>query len=191
MRPLMLAACFFLPCVAATTARATLVITVRQEGGDVVARGAGSVNTAGLTPGPGSGWTQPAVGGPWSLQVGSGLIDTYTGLSGPGTVGPFDGARLTPLRTGDPFGVQLDRNRLFVPRDYVSGANLSGTATVANATIASLGLTEGIYLYTWGSGLNADSLTIDISAVPESGAFVLTLLPATVALVLRHRSRSN
>jgi hypothetical protein len=47
-----------------------------------------------------------------------------------------------------------------VPRDYVSGAPLgTSTATFANATFMSLGLTPGAYVWRWGSGPTADTFT--------------------------------
>jgi hypothetical protein len=36
-------------------------------------------------------------------------------------------------------------------------------ATWANTTIAGLGLTPGTYTYSWGSGVTADSLVVEIN----------------------------
>jgi hypothetical protein len=52
--------------------------------------------------------------------------------------------------------------QLILPQGYVSGTALSGTATWANQTLASLGLTPGQYVYTWGANATADSLTINL-----------------------------
>ena len=43
-----------------------------------------------------------------------------------------------------------------------SGAPLSETSTYLKASLASLGLTPGAYVYNWGSGDHADSFTIDV-----------------------------
>jgi hypothetical protein len=52
--------------------------------------------------------------------------------------------------------------------------------TSNNATFASLGLTDGTYVWTLGSGADADSLTVDIdgitSAVPEPSAWAVLIL---------------
>lgn len=57
----------------------------------------------------------------------------------------------------------------------MSGAPLSGSSTFANQTLASLGVTPGSYVWTWGSGANADSPTLNIiaPAVPEPSSLVL------------------
>ena len=52
---------------------------------------------------------------------------------------------------------------LYVPSGYVSNTNISGTATYANTTIASAGLTPGTYTWSWGSGANASSLVMTIN----------------------------
>jgi hypothetical protein len=45
-----------------------------------------------------------------------------------------------------------------------------------NSTFASLGLNPGIYTWTWGTGVHADSFTINIGgliSVPEPSSLVL------------------
>jgi MYXO-CTERM domain-containing protein len=67
---------------------------------------------------------------------------------------------------------------VFVPAGYVSGGLLSGTATFAGQTLASLGATLGTYTWTWGSGATADSMTLKVgtvTAVPEPSAYALAL----------------
>jgi hypothetical protein len=62
--------------------------------------------------------------------------------------------------SGDTFGIQngsLGKD-IVLPLGYTSGSPLSGTATFANKTISSMGLTPGTYLYDWGS----DSITLEI-----------------------------
>jgi hypothetical protein len=72
-----------------------------------------------------------------------------------------------------------------VPYLYVSGTPLgTSTATWSNTTINGLGLTPGSYVWTWGTGANADTFTIDIAAgrvgspppVPEPATWAMILL---------------
>jgi hypothetical protein len=62
-----------------------------------------------------------------------------------------------------------------VPSGYVSGTSLSDTSTYDGATFASLGVTPGVYKWTWGSGTNADSFKLDIVAVPEPSTWIMML----------------
>jgi hypothetical protein len=68
-------------------------------------------------------------------------------------------------------GVLGDYERVVVPFGYVSGSALSETATWNDQTISSMGLTPGTYTWTWGSGIDADSLTLNIA--PEPGSLLL------------------
>jgi hypothetical protein len=73
---------------------------------------------------------------------------------------------------------------MHVPSGYTSGSSLSDSDTFDSTTISALGLTPGTYTYTWGSGGNADSLTVDIQgAAPEPGTVCL-LSVGVLALAL-------
>jgi hypothetical protein len=75
-----------------------------------------------------------------------------------------------------------------VPTGYVSGAALSNTSTYDNATFASLGVTPGAYVWTWGSGAHIDSFTLVIGAPEPSGVLLLALpLGFVVMLAACHR----
>ena len=56
------------------------------------------------------------------------------------------------------------RPLLIVPRGYVSGTFLSDSATYSGKTFATLGVTPGTYVWTWGTGANQN--------------FTLKILPA-------------
>jgi PEP-CTERM motif len=71
---------------------------------------------------------------------------------------------------------------------YTSGTSLSGTDTFDSTSLALLGLTDGTYTYTWGTGNHADSLTINIGAVPEPSTWAMMILGfAAVSFVAYHR----
>ena len=61
---------------------------------------------------------------------------------------------------------------LFVPSGYLSGNPLSGTSTYNNATFASLGVTPGTYVWTWGAGGANQNFTLIIgpAGVPDAGS---------------------
>ena len=66
---------------------------------------------------------------------------------------------------------------LGVPHGYVSGATLSDSMTFNNATFASLGVTPGTYVWTWGTGLENQNFTLVIggAGVPDGGSTVSLL----------------
>lgn len=190
----------------APPAQAAYTIKIEQVGSDVMATGAGSINFTALAP-------------PFGDEVDTSLIaasdgaviigpttptdDTYySGVAGPaiafGSGGEFFpnsgdgpivglGAQAVPPNTGI----------VAVPQGYVSGAYLgTSTATWSGATLVSLGLTPGTYVWSWGSGATADTFTIDIAAgsfrtpppIPEPATWAMMLLGlAGLALVRARR----
>ena len=67
--------------------------------------------------------------------------------------------------------------QLSVPDGYVSGAALLSSATWNNATFASLGVTPGTYVWSWGTGLPNQNFTLIIggAGVPDGGSTVSLL----------------
>jgi hypothetical protein len=62
----------------------------------------------------------------------------------------------------------------------------TSTGTWNSATFASLGLTPGTYVWTWGSGIHADSFTLQIgptNGVPETGSTIALMLGAVGTLI--------
>ena len=167
-------------------------VTMEQVGSNVVANGSGAINLTGLTFAGGA-----AIGG-GGIQASAGQIITgspgsaraYTGLNGPtsfGSGGLFDAS----TSSGDLFGrfpTQFG-GPLFVPEDYVSGTALSNSMTFDNATIASLGVTPGTYIWSWGTGLPNQNFTLVIggAGVPDGGSTVSLLGFALFGVAALHR----
>jgi hypothetical protein len=180
----------------APAARAGVVVTISESGGNVVASGGGSLDLKDLTFESSPPYTSPILHptfgdvrlGP--SQNAGGLESSYTGISGPMSFGT---GGQSPQGTPSGSSVELDGfgGAISVPSSYVSGTPLTTGATWTNQTFASLGLTPGTYVWTWGTGSDADSYTLQIGAVPEPSSAVLAVL-GTVAVIAaygwsRHR----
>ncbi len=89
----------------------------------------------------------------------------FSSILGPSSIGSGAITHSASFGTGNIFGAFS--TGVIVPSGYVSKSSLSGTSTYTGQTFATLGLTQGSYTWTWGSGPTADSLTVNIGAVPE------------------------
>jgi len=76
-----------------------------------------------------------------------------------------------------------------VPEGYVSGIALSNSMTFDNATIASLGVTPGTYVWSWGTGLPNQNFTLIIGGfgVPDGGSTVSLLSCGLLGLAALRR----
>ena len=185
---LFLIACLLAAC--ALPARATVIVNANEIGGDVVFAGGGTFNLTDLTSFGGSSINagiDPSIPQAFfGANPGTNLpIDLYGNIVSPGPFGP-GGAAFPTLGSGDRFGV--NPFRLIVPAGYTSGSMLNASNTYTGATFASLGVTPGTYIWSWGSGVNADSFTLNIvgtsNGVPESGSTALSMLLGLGALAL-------
>jgi PEP-CTERM motif len=158
-------------------ARANYIVTFSQAGSDVDAIGGGVIDLAGLTFVT-SGSTVPQVAPTFATEAAgtSGPVDEYSGVSGPFSFGPGVFTDAT-TGAGDLVGVQVLRGSpgfIVVPAGYASGAALSDTATYANQSFTSLGLTPGVYVYNFGSGTDAGTFTVRVGVpVPEPSSLAL------------------
>lgn len=162
-------------------AHAAVVVTALEVGNDVVFTGGGTLNIDGLnsdgvfTPDPANITLTSVYGPQFALGGPQAEVDVY----GIGEITPpadFGTSNFTGTGTGDHFGVASlvpAPMGLVVPLGYTSNAPLSGELTFANEDFASLGLIPGTYVWSWGTGQNADTVTLDI-VVPE---------PASLAMV--------
>lgn len=177
------------------SAQATYIATLDQVGADVVGTGSGSIDFTDLTfinslpngfPNVEASIGQLRLGSPFST------VSQYSGISGPTSFGSGSiffadsgSGNLVGVAGGAPGG-----GRITVPTGYIPGTPLGiSTATWNNDTFASLGLTPGTYTWTWGTGIHADSFTLNIgqstptNGVPESGNTALLMLGAIGALI--------
>lgn len=163
----------------APRAEAAFIVTMQEVGADVVMTGSGSINLAGLTF---SGLFLTSGGiAPTDAQLSVGpasLVnsDLWRGaIAGPSNFG-FGGGTASDNGTGDRIFIVPNLFELLVPAGYVSGDPLAATATFLNDSFATLGVTPGTYVWTWGEGETLDSFTLNIVAsapVPEPGTLAL------------------
>jgi hypothetical protein len=155
------------------SAQASYIVTLEQVGSNVVATGSGSIdltdltfqanftssNGAQISPDANVGYIET---GPTTAEP----INGYRGFTGPFSFGTAAGTRANS-GSGNTVAIEaFDNTIIEVPQGYVSGNPLSDSATYDNETIAKLGATPGTYVWTWGSGADADSFTLQIGAVP-------------------------
>ncbi|MBC2601612.1 PEP-CTERM sorting domain-containing protein [Puniceicoccus vermicola] len=167
-----------------------IVITIQNDGSDVLATGSGSANTAGLSgfanaiaaPGIDSSLARVFIGSSFAS------IDRYDlPVGGPTAIGSV-GPAYPNSGGGQVFGVLGGSNYLILPSGYSSGDSLSGFSRFTNTSINDLGLSSGNYTWNWGSGANADSLTISVVPEPSAYAALAGLLTLGIA-VCRRRVR--
>jgi len=165
-------------------AGASVIIDIKQVGSNVVATGSGTLNLTDLILDGSignSGAMRPSepgiIEGPPSSST---ILWFYLGITGPSSFGSGGGI-FASSGSGDTFGLSVNiSGALVVPEHYVSGSSLAGTDTYSGQTFSSLGLTPGKYTWTWGTGVNADSLTVDV--VPEPCTLTLAGIAAASGL---------
>jgi hypothetical protein len=169
-------------------AKAHFVFTISQVGDDVRVIGSGSIDLGGFSflgedhAGPDT--LGPAAGelsaGEWRLGPTEASVGLYQGFPS----GPFGSGAATQdvaETSGDYVGFG-GSGLLLVPGGYVSGAHLSNSTTFADVTLASLGLSAGQTVYTFGSGD-----TVTVSVVPEPATSALIALGGISLFALRRR----
>jgi VPDSG-CTERM motif len=171
-------------------------MTLQQVGSNVVANGSGAFNLSGLT-GAGNVPTQSGVRasiGFIGIHPVGGLLPSYIGFTGPTSFGSSGDLFLADVSNGNSVAISGLKGILVVPVGYVSGNPLSNTMTFNNATLASLGVTPGTYVWTWGTGLPNQNFTLVIGAlgvpVPDGGSTVSLLGCALLGLAALRRKLS-
>jgi len=171
------------------------MVTLEQVGSNVVATGSGPINLTGLT------FLRPNLNTGAGIWANMGLIatgpmraevDLYNGFTGPTS---FGRGNLFNANTGsgDAVGIAGRGVLLGVPQGYVSGAALSDSMTFNNATFASLGVRQGTFVWSWGTGLPNQNFTLIIGSgvpTPDGGTTVFLLSFALFGLATLRRKLS-
>lgn len=171
-------------------AQAAFIATMKEVAGGVIMTGAGSIKLDGLTPlGPdrNTGLILPKFSVVSFAPPTGGDTDSYIGINPPPPFGPGD-ATLASSLIGKII-VFDTTSHFFVERGYASGDPLAATETFDGATFASLGVTPGTYVWTWGAGDTADTFTLQI--VPEPATALLLGLPVGAIMLSRRRLRAS
>ena len=161
------------------------VVTVEQDGANVLATGSGEFSLAGLTFDFDT-YNSDDLNGPapypyifLGTPVNGEPVYTFpANINEPSSFGTVSYIQASS-GSGDPAGIDggnsITNDSLQVPPSYQAGTLLDGSLTLDDSTIASLGLIPGTYVWTWGSATD-QSFTLDIVAT--------TPLPATILLFM-------
>jgi len=166
-------------------AQAGYMVTLQQVGSNVVATGSGALDLTGLSfliAASDSPLIDPSLRQILTGTAPFAFADTYFGsVTAPTN---FGAGLLTSASSGSGDIVGFVGNHLHVPGGYVSGHALADSSTYNSATFSSLGVTPGIYEWTWGTGAN-QNFTLDAiaPAVPDSGSTFGLLSLSVVALL--------
>lgn len=180
-------------------AEAVLTYNIFESGSDVVVSTSGSLNTAAasvLGAFPATGVQNNLNRSAGRVWTGFGSPSTFYGISGPtflqGAGGTF--AQSVPtLLNGTWTALAANFQQFAIANSYTSGSSFSSTATFANRTLASFGLTTlGIGGNTWSllgaGGASVDTIQVNIGApAPVPGP--LPLLGAAAAFGWSRRLR--
>lgn len=171
-----------------TNANAALTITIQESGADVVATASGSLDVSGLgNPSPNNYTGALAYTSPnqWLYAVGRSVTPTPADVynvtwNTAQQLYPSAVSNLATSNSGPAVGVawaSTAGQNLAVPPGYTSGTPITSSSTWSGATLASLSLTPGTYLFDYGT----DTVTFRILASSPAGA---TPIPAVSTLSL-------
>ncbi|WP_269540768.1 PEP-CTERM sorting domain-containing protein [Cerasicoccus fimbriatus] len=198
MKKLLPFLCF---CIFSLPSHALLLFTLQENGPDVELTVSGSLTSlSGLSS---AGVSAPIVG---LVNPNTVIIQTGTNLTGElflPTVGSITGdlnfgagtLLNANLNDGGSAIVGLDltlglgAGALILPSGYSAGTPVTGGGTFTGQSLASMGVTPGVYSWTWtGAG---DSVQLNaVSAIPEPGTYIAALgMLGLVGFVWMRRKR--
>jgi hypothetical protein len=167
--------------VLAGPAQAGYVVTLTQQGSDVVATGSGPIDVTGLTLAhgfvvpelnPDDGFISFGGSGLTEADIYISNVATGTFITGSASFGSGGGQNGAGNSSGDSVGIFGLVPELLLPAGYVSDGPLSDTATFGG-TLDQLGVTRGRYEWTWGSGANQN---FTLLALPEPSTWAMMTL---------------
>lgn len=190
------AATFAVPLFSMSSPADALTITAAENAGDVIFSGSGSLNLSALTltftNGYSIPWAAPAESSFLLGPINGAAYDAYEAISFPADFGPgaLPGGMVASDGSGDLFGpLPYFGDELWVPTGYQSGDPLSAQIIFSRESFASLGMIPGVYIWSWGSGADADNLTLKVEPTIPPVPGPVPLLGAGAALSWTRRLR--
>jgi hypothetical protein len=163
-------------------AQSSFIMTLEQDGSDVVGTGSGTIGLDGLSYVEDLTTTTDELipdGSTINFGTPASGATFYDGLTGPGSFGTGGNTSAT-TGSGDPVAIVYPI--ILVPQGYVSGTSLSDTATWDSTTLADLGVTPGVYRWTWGTDNENSAVLYAGVPVPEPCRYGGGVLLATLGL---------
>ena len=158
---------------------ASIMVDIVETGGDVVASYSGSLTDDDLIYEGGDNFIDSTRLSGTTVRIGNPFTNLgWSGFTGPANWGSNSYAPFASSKTGSFFVLELGiygSPRVFVPKNYIFGSSLNGTATFAGETFASIGLEAGQYVYTSPGGQTITINIGDVSAVPEPASWALVI----------------
>lgn len=177
------------------TARSSATIDVSQSSPDVVSMQlSGTINTNGLTETEESLYYDPYVDASNAELVFDtmrSLCFVYTGFltdPSPFGEGTYIVASQVSVDEFSTFMLNGSMPSIALSAHYSNESALNASMEF-DSTISGMGLTPGTYEWTWGTGTNADSLTINIGAVPEPSTWWFLVIGTVLISLFVYRSR--
>ncbi|WP_269537671.1 PEP-CTERM sorting domain-containing protein [Cerasicoccus fimbriatus] len=155
-----------------------LIFSLQDVGSDLVLTATGSVNSitglnVALINQPGGNSNMNASAGLFVAGTGT-SFNQYNNLSGPLSIGSGGGFGIATGGSSGPFaGINGSGGSLYTEGNYVLGTPINSTSFWTGASLASYGITPGVYTWTWGGG-SGDSAVLyaGVTPIPEPTTYI-------------------